>query len=239
MKKLFLSFLLFAATSSVLLAQKIINDPNAEKRNVSGFHGIDVATGIKLVLTQSNSEEVAVSAVTTQFRDRIITKVENGILKIHYDSKLGSVNRMNESKGLKAYVSFKSLDLLNANTGAKVEIDGVLQSVSLDLKCNTGAEVNGEVNFTTLKVSQNTGSKITLSGKADNLDIDGDTGSKFMGEDMSTVNCNVKVSTGARVTVKAEKELQAKASTGGIVKYKGNATIREIKTNTGGSVSKI
>jgi hypothetical protein len=56
---------------------------------------------------------------------------------------------------------------------------------------------------------------------------------------MSTVNCNVNVGTGARVTVKAEKELEVRATTGGNVKYKGNALIREIKTNTGGSVSKI
>jgi hypothetical protein len=36
-----------------------------------------------------------------------------------------------------------------------------------------------------------------------------------------------------------EKELNVKANTGGYVKYKGNAGIREVKTNTGGTVSKI
>ena len=239
MKKIFMTFLLFAFTGTVLLAQKIINDANAEKRNVSSFHGIDVATGIKLVLTAGNIEEVAVSAATTEFRDRIVTEVVNGVLKIHYDNKLGSVNKVKESKSLRAWVSYKTLDLLNVNTGAKVEINGVLQSSSLKLKSNTGGIVDGEVNINILSISQNTGSKITLSGKADNLEIDGDTGSKFEGEDMSTVNCNVTVSTGARVTVKTEKELQVKASTGGNVKYKGNAVIREIKTSTGGSVSKI
>ncbi len=239
MKKIFMSFLLLAISATMLLAQKTINDANAEKRTVGSFHGIEVATGIKLVLTAGNNEEVAVSAATIEFRNRIVTEVENGILKIHYDSKLGSVNRANESKGLKAWVSYKSLDLLNANTGAKVEINGVLQATSLDLKSNTGGIVDGEVNIKTLTVTQSTGSKITLTGKADNLEIEGGTGSKFEGEDMSTITCNVNVGTGARVTVKAEKELQVKASTGGNVKYKGNAVIREIKTNTGGSVSKI
>jgi len=129
--------------------------------------------------------------------------------------------------------------LLYATTGAEVEINEVLKSSTLDLKANTGALVNGKVDITTLKVSQNTGSKVTLTGRAGKLDIDGDTGSKFKGEDMHTANCNVIVSTGAIVSVMAEKELQVKANTGGVVKYKGNAAIREIKTNTGGSVSKI
>ena len=239
MKKLFLSFFAVAIAATAVLAQKTINNPNAEKRTVSSFHGIEVGTGIELNLTEGNTEEVAVSASTTEFRDKIVTRVENGILKIQYETKMGSINKKKESKDLKAYVSYKTLDLLHATTGAEVKITGVLKSSSLDMKANTGALVDGEVDIAALKVSQNTGSKITLSGKAEKLDIDGDTGSKFKGEEMSTSNCNVTVSTGAIVSVKAEKELQANANTGGVIKYKGNASIKEIKTNTGGSVTRI
>ena len=239
MKKLLLSFLFVAASASIVVAQKTINDLNVEKRTVGSFHGIDVGTGIELMLTEGSTEELAVSAATTELRDKIVTKVENGILKIQYETKMGSINKIKETKDLKAYVSYKILDLLDANTGAEVKISGVLKSASLDLKANTGALVEGEVDITSLKISQNTGSKVTLSGKADKLDIDGDTGSKFKGEDLVTSNCNVTVSTGAIVSVKAEKELQAKANTGGSVKYKGSPAIKEIKTHTGGSVTKI
>lgn len=239
MKKLLLSFLLIAAATGIVSAQKTINDPNVEKRTVGSFHGIDVATGIELLLSEGATEEVAVSAVTTEFRDKIVTKIENGILKIYYETKTGAINKTKGTKDLKAYVSYKTLDLLEANTGARVKISGVLKSASLSLKANTGASVDGEVDIASLKVDQNTGSKVTLSGKADKLEIDGDTGSKFKGEDMATSNCNATVSTGAIVTVTAEKELQAKASTGGSVKYKGSPVIKEIKRNTGGSVNKI
>lgn len=239
MKKLFFSFLLLAATGGMLLAQKTFNDPNAEKRTVSSFHGIEVSTGITLYLSEGVTEEVAVSASKTEYRDKIITKVENGILKIHYETKTGSINRVRESKNLKAYVSYKALDKLDVNTGAEVEISGVLKSSSLELKANTGGLVKGEINVSDFKVSQNTGSKITLTGKADKLEIEGDTGSKFMGENMSTVSCDANVSTGAKIWITTEKELKVKASTGGMVKYKGTASIREVKTNTGGSVSRI
>ncbi|MDZ4792646.1 MAG: head GIN domain-containing protein [Bacteroidota bacterium] len=239
MKKLVLSFLLTALTGSALLAQKTIYDPNAEKRTVSGFHGIDVATGIQLTLTEGNTEDVAVSAATAEFRDKIVTKVVNGVLKIYFETKTGAVNKTKETKDMKAYVSYKKLDLLHVTTGAKVKIDGVLKSSSLDMEANTGAIVDGEVNIASLKISQNTGSKVSLSGKADKLDIEGDTGSKFKGEDMSASNCTVKVSTGAIISVKAEKELQVKASTGGSVKYKGDPTVKEIKKSTGGTVNKI
>ena len=138
-----------------------MNDINAEKEQLKSFHGIEVATGIELTLTQGTTEEVAVSASTTEFRDRIVTKVENGILKIHYETKTGSINKRNETKDQKAYVSFKTLDRLYATT-AEVEIVGTLQSASLDMKANTGAEINGQVDIGTLKLDQSTGSRVTL-----------------------------------------------------------------------------
>lgn len=238
MKKLFLSFCVLL-TGLVALAQNEFNEPNAAKRTVESFHGIDVGTGIDLVLTEGNAEEVAVSAATVEYRDRIVTKVENGILKIHYESKMGSINKRKETKYLKAWVSYKLLDVLNVNTGAKITVNGVLKSASLKLTASTGAEVKGDVNIDDFKVSQSTGSKVNLTGKAGKLAVEGDTGSKFVAEEMVTTDCSVKVSTGAQVSVRAENALEVKASTGGVVRYKGNASIREIKTNTGGTVTKL
>lgn len=239
MKKSFLAFLLLAGLVTGSFAQKTINDANAQKRTVPGFHGIDVATGIELTLTKGTTEEVAVSASETEFRDKIITEVVNGILKIHYETKTGAINRKNENKNLKAYVSYKSLDHLTVTTGAEVDIEGVLEATTLDLKANTGGTVDGEVNIGTLTVDQNTGSKITLSGKVDKLDAEGNTGSKFMGENLNTNTCSAEMGTGAGIYISVDKELNVKANTGGYVKYKGNAGIREVKTNTGGTVTKI
>ena len=239
MKKVILSFLLLTGFLVSILGQDVISDPNAEKRNVSGFHGIDVATGITLILTGGTEEAVAISASSIEFRDKIVTEVVNGILKIHYETKTGSINKKYESKRLKAYVSYKVLDYLSVTTGAEVKIKGVLKSSTFDLKANTGGIVEGEVDIATLKVDQNTGSKITLNGRVDKLEAEGDTGSKFLGEDLATSSCYIDVSTGAGVHISVQKEMNIKANTGGYVKYKGEAGIRDIKTNTGGHVSRI
>ena len=240
MKKLFLAFLAATITTGAAFAQKNIKDANAEKRTVGGFHGIEVSTGIVLILTEGNTEEVAVSAATTEFRDKIVTKVENGILKIYYENKLHNMNiQKKEKRDLKAWVSYKTLDRLNANTGSEVEIEGILKATSMKMDVNTGATVKGSVNVNDLEVNQNTGSVVTLTGEAGKLYVEGDTGSRFKGTDLTTNNCNATVTTGADVYITVQKELNVKANTGGSVKYKGDAGIREIKTNTGGSVSKI
>jgi hypothetical protein len=56
--------------STFLMAQKEISDPNAETRSIKGFHAIKVSTGIQLILTQSTTEAVAVSATSTEHRDK-------------------------------------------------------------------------------------------------------------------------------------------------------------------------
>lgn len=239
MKRLLFSLLLLAGCGSLLEAQTTINDPDAVRREISGFHGIEVATGIELYLTTGTTEAVAVSASSPEFKEKIITEVKDGILKIYYENKLKSINRKKESKQLRAYVSCKILNQLYVNTGAYVKVEGVLNTDMLEMKVNTGAQVNGAVAIQALDIKQNTGSKIVLSGKVEKLDINSDTGSKFSGEGLLAGSCNISVSTGAVVAVHAEKQLDVKASTGGIVRYKGTAAIREIKTSSGGSVTKI
>jgi len=220
-------------------SQQTINDPHAEKRSVTSFHGIEVATGIEIILTHGNTEDVAVSASKAEFRDKIITRVENGILKIQYQNKTDVINRRKEAKELKAYVSYKTLDRLTVTSGALVSIQGKLATNRLKMNVNTGGMVKGEISGEEFQVQQGTGSKVTLRGKVERMEISGDTGSKFLGEDLSVNTCEVHVSTGAGVVVSVEKEVNVKANTGGYLKFKGQGGIRDMKTNTGGSVSRI
>ncbi len=89
-------------------AQKTIYDANAETRSVKGYKAIRVSHGIDLHISYGE-EMVAVSAKDTEFRDRIKTEVENGVLKIWYEWKEGKNILMASNKALKAYVSYKQL----------------------------------------------------------------------------------------------------------------------------------
>src|SRR5580700_10892824 len=97
---------------------KVIEDKNAETRNVSGFHAIHVQSGIDLYLTQGAEEAVAVSANDVEYRNRIKTEVEDGVLKIYMDHSGFHWNMGN--KKLKAYVSIKAIDGLEASGGSDV-----------------------------------------------------------------------------------------------------------------------
>jgi hypothetical protein len=226
--------------SFLLLAQKQINDPLAQVRNVSGYHAVKVSTGIKVYLTQGANEAVAVSASKAEYRDKIVTKVENGVLKIYYEEETLKFWKQFATKGRNpvAYVSVKDIDGLDISSGASVQGEGVITGDKLSLDASSGATFSGEVKFNTVDVDQSSGSVVKVSGSSSDLKVDGSSGSVFHGYDLTVSTCNAEVSSGAGVQVTMNKEMSARASSGGSVSYKGDGVIRNVKTSSGGNVSK-
>jgi hypothetical protein len=233
------SFILAIMFSFSLLAQKQINDANAEVRQVKGFHAIRVSTGIELMLTLSSSEAVAVSASNTEDRARIKTVVEGGVLRIYFDNDDWKVWKNRKNGKLKAYVSAIKIDDLDINSGAQVNVEGELKTDKLGLDVSSGATFNGKVNVAgTLNVDQSSGSQIRISGTAADLKLDGSSGSTFNGYELAVDNAEVDLSSGSTTELTINKELSAEATSGGSVRYKGGAVIRNIKTGSGGAISR-
>jgi hypothetical protein len=236
MKKILLSIL--TAVAVFTTTAQTIKDANAEKRNVSGFHAIDVGGGIDLYLTQGD-EAVAVSASETKYRDRIKTEVVNGVLKIKYEyDKTLNISFNTTRKNLKAYVSCRNLDKLHAGGGSDVKVEGVFKVAKLDLGISGGSDFDGKLEIGDLKADASGGSDINIAGSATSIAIEASGGSDFKGFNFVVDNCTVEASGGSDVSITANKEINAETSGGSDVRYKGNAVIRNIRTSGGGSIKK-
>lgn len=234
MKKLLFLFLLAGFTAS---AQKIVNDENAVKREVKSFTAIKVTDGIDVYLSQGE-EAVAVSASEPKYRERIVTEVVNGVLKIYYDREGKWLSDNSYRKKLKAYVSYKTLEKLEISAGADVSMEGTLTAAKLKVDISSGASFTGKVDVTDLDVDQSSGAGSDFTGKATNLKVETSSGAVFRGYDLATDICNAQASSGGSVRVTVNKELTAKASSGGGIHYKGSGLIRDVDTGSGGSVKR-
>ncbi len=174
MKKLLFSLLVTGLITTVS-EQKTINDANAEKRNVSGFHAIEVGGGIDLYLSQGE-EAVAVSASKNEYRARIKTEVKNGVLKIWYEWNSNLRFDWSNHK-LKAYVSFKDIDRLEGSGGSDISVDGSIKVAKLAMEVSGGSDFDGKVETGELNIQASGGSDVRISGKADRLTIDASGGS--------------------------------------------------------------
>jgi hypothetical protein len=237
MKKIF--FFLFAGliTLASFAQDKVINDANAEARTVGAFHGIHISTGIQLIIKQGNTDAVAVSAASKEDRDNIRTEVENGVLKIYYDNKWYK-NWNTNGKKLKAYVSFKEINLLHCSAGSTTTVDGNMRGSDMKIHLSSGASFKGEVQFNSLSIDGSSGAMAHVSGKAQSVSLGASSGGGVYGYDLVSDKCDADASSGGVIEVSVNKELSAEASSGGDIHYKGSGVITKVSTSSGGSIKK-
>ncbi|MBL0357952.1 MAG: DUF2807 domain-containing protein [Chitinophagaceae bacterium] len=233
----------FLLTTAILFgafmgnAQKtIVNDNNAEARQISGsFNAIKVSGGIDIYISQSETEAVAVSATEQKYRDDIKTVIENGTLRIYFDSKL-SWNK--DKKKLKVYISFKNLERLEASGACDVHVAGTIAVPSLSLNMSGASDFKGAVNVTTLTMELSGASDTKISGTATNATIQSSGASDIKGYDLVTENCTAKATGASDINITVNKELNVHASGASDVYYKGSCVIRDLHSSGASTVAK-
>lgn len=216
MRRLFMAGLVLLMGISGF-AQKTVYDANATKRTVGSFHGIDASAGIQVLISQGTEEGVAVSVSDPEYADRIRTEVKSGVLHIYRDSDWRFWNQLKNFKAT-VYVSFKNLD--------KIEV-------------SSGASVKGDIKGDNLTTHQSSGGMVYLKGSVAKLKSDASSGGMLRAFDLTADFLTADVSSGGGIEVTVHKEVNADASSGGFVRYKGQALIRDISTSSGGSVKRI
>ena len=233
----FLSVLTTMCFFAVAQNDKVINDKNAQTRNVRGFHAVEISGGIDLYLTQGGDEAVAVSAAELEWRDRIRTEVADGVLRIYMDTKGFHWGNWG-NRHLKAYVSCKVVDQLHASGGSDVYLQDVIKSDKLKLELSGGSDLSGKMLCGELSVYQSGGSDTHVSGTATHLFVHTSGGSDYHGYDLNAENCQVEASGGSDAYLTVSKALTASASGGSDVHYRGNATVISSHASGSGSISR-
>jgi len=230
--------LMVMLVSTVLFAQTI-NDANAEPRNLSGFHAIKISNSFTVYISQGNEDAVAISASKAEYRDRIITKVENGVLIIRFDDdKNFWKGWKGDKQKLKAYVSIKKIDRLDVSGACDVFFEDGLSAEDLNVRLSGASDLKGKIDAKKLSFDISGASDATISGNAAELSIEASGASDFKGFDMTTNYCTAEASGASSVNITVNKELNAKASGASSVRFKGEGLIRDIKTSGSSNITR-
>src|SRR6186997_1977917 len=173
MKKIQVMLMTMLVGTTVLFAQKTINDQNAEPRNLSGFHAIKISNSFTVYISQGNEDAVAISASKAEYKAKIITKVENGVLIIRFDEDKKFWKGWNGDKQkLTAYISIKKIDRLDVSGACDVYFEEGLSAEGLSVDLSGASDIKGKIEAKTLKVDISGASGATISGNAATLDIE-------------------------------------------------------------------
>ena len=233
MKKICLCILVCIAATAVRAQDEIVVDPNAEVRTLNAsFHSIKVSGGIDLYISQSDNEAIAVSASEERFLKTMRTTVENGVLRIYMDE--GFLHISTKDRKLKAYVSFKDLDKLDASGACDIHVQGTIAVKDLLLNLSGASQFKGNVKLNDMEINLSGASYLRIDGTATTVNIDCSGASDIKGYDLVTENSTVKASGASDIQITVNKELSAHASGACRIFYKGSGLIREIH-NSGAS----
>ncbi|HVZ97690.1 MAG TPA: head GIN domain-containing protein [Chitinophagaceae bacterium] len=233
MKNLLL--ILFCAIAIPAFSQQtIINDANAEQRNVSAFTGIKVSGGITLYLSQGEEYSLAVSASDADSRSEIKTEVKDNVLTI---SVSGKHWKHWEGRELRAYVSFKTLDNMEATGACSVFINGTLSTGTLLIRLSGASTMEGKIKAGTISFDLSGASVAKIGGEAENTKIDASGASDIKSYDLTTQNCIARLSGASDARLTISNSVVASASGASTLYFDGNPEKRMIKTSGASSVS--
>ena len=227
MKALIVSVIMLTATLNTFA------DDWKKDRSVSGFTGLSVSSGIDVYLTQGNSEKLTFEAKGVD-EDKVISKVENGVLKLYIERKGFSGWSFGRNNYVKAYLTFKQLTSLQASGGADVFGQGSLSFNDLDVDASGGSDVKLTLKANKLNVEASGGADATLQGSARTLNASGSGGADLDARKLTVEVCRANSSGGSDVYVNASQELSMQASGGSDIYYYGSAKVLS-KSKSGGS----
>jgi len=222
-------FVLFVSCNLRSEFHKLSGEIVTDQRNVPDFEGLDVSSGINLILSQGSEQKVTVKA-DKDIQDEIITSVKNGVLKIYCERTFWRDNNVTVE------VTFVNIDNLKASAGSDVKCTEGLNFDKLNLETSSGCNINITIKASGLELSSSSGANIYMEGTTGDLEIKATSGANVKLNELEADNVNVSSSSGANIYVIARKSIEVHSSSGSNIYVTGNPDKQNISTSSGADV---
>jgi hypothetical protein len=207
-----------------------------EDRHLSGFSAVSLGGSYDVYIVQGNTESVKVEAPDAEL-DRIITEVDNGVLKI-YSKKSWSNWNWGSSKKVAVYVSIRTVNSISVSGSGNMYFKEGLKAPSLKLRVSGSGDLLGKLNTKTLEATVSGSGDIKISGAADNVTVGVSGSGDYTARDLATASTSIRVSGSGDATINASQKIDASVSGSGDIRYTGGAQVTS-STHGSGSIHRI
>lgn len=214
----------FALAHTSLLAQEV------ENRSVGSFEGVKVGQAIDLYLTAGSNHAVRVEVEDGDLND-IETNVSGNTLKI-------GMKDGNHRSRVRVYVTYISLKMISASSASNVYTENLLKSSSLNVNVSSAASAELEVETEDIEIQVSSSGDIELSGSAQNAELYASSAGDIDAYDLNVGVLKARASSAGSIRAQAEKGIDAHASSGGSIRWRGNPSNSRTDSSSGGSVRK-
>ena len=224
MKNQFL-IILFCFSIVAVIAQE------TEVRAVGTFRGVKVSEAIDVYLKKGDKESVKV-VVTGTSPSNVLTEVSGSMLKV----RMKDGNYRNRS--VKVYVTYVYLDRISSSSASNVFSEGTIKTGSIEINASSAASVELSLDAESVTVDVASAGDATLEGKAKSLTVEASSAGSIDAYKLDCENVGASASSAGSAKISVSKALNAKASSGGSIRYRGNPGKTNSSASSGGSVKK-
>ncbi len=249
MKKIRLKLTLFALAIFPIItyAQK------EETRKIGEFSKVYSSGMFNVELVKGSEESLHITATNFPL-DKIITEVQNGVLKIYREKgfrtfRMARVNIKVSYKNLSALKNSGSGNLIcrsdieasetefKSSGSGSLSVSGNIKTENMEVgNSGSGSIRLNNIEAKMLRMSKSGSGAIKVSsGNVERQELSSTGSGDLVLTDVVSQYCRVKISGSGNAKVHATKQLNARTSGSGSIRYKGSPTI-DSKTSGSGSI---
>ncbi|MFN5168974.1 MAG: head GIN domain-containing protein [Cyclobacteriaceae bacterium] len=224
--KSILGLIVFVAVSLVATAQQ------TEERKLDSFKGVKAAQAVDVYLKKGDKESarVVVSGVDP---DEVVTEVAGSYLKVHMRE-----GNYRGSRSVKVYVTYVTLEKLSASSAANIFSESTIKTERLDVSASSAASIEVAIDAGDVLADVSSAADIVMEGKARTLEAEASSAGDIDAYNLECESVTASVSSAGSAKVNCTKEIDAQASSGGTIRYRGNPGRTNTSSSSGGSVKK-
>jgi hypothetical protein len=203
-----------------------------EVRDVRGFTGVHVSSGIDVYLSEGDQFEVRVEA-DENLLEVIETELRGNMLEVGTDR----VN-IRRAKSKKVYVTLPELTELKISSAGDCDGQTPFHCDDLRLSISSAGDLSLEVEADEINLDISSSGDARIAGSANVLDASLSSAGDLDAWDLEARKVEVSVSSAGDARVFATEEISMSASSAGNIYYRGDAKVLRSSSSSAGDIVK-
>ncbi len=204
----------------------------SETRNPGPFSGLVVSGGFEVEIKKGAAAQVLLEA-----DDNLMGYIETTVSGQQLNIRLRDIHNLRHAH-LKVFITAPEINSIKASSGSEVTVmDNLSSSEKIRLQVSSGSNIKTALDAPEVIAESSSGAEMTLSGRTRDLRAESSGGSTIQAKELMSENSYVTSSSGSSASVHASLTLEAKASSGSNITYRGGANVKKT-VSSGGEVEK-
>ncbi len=220
------------------------------------YNELTVREGIRVVLVESDVEEGHIVAdeaiiryvsiverdgrVVVDYRNNISgivsTEIET-VVTLPISPRLAEIHATSAAQVATAYVLTVPRMEIDASSAATVNLN--VEASELDVDVSSAAKCYLSVVCSSITADVTGAAQCSMSGAAHSLEVDSESAANFDGFALECNDVRAETSSAASIEITVIESLEARATSGGSIRYKGSPTHVKEDESSGGSIRHV